>query len=500
MAASTTSTSAPSATRIIRAAVAVLVLALAGALAWAMAARGPWYDEFFTLYVTSRPETFTEALGRHWLADNHPPLFYALADLADLAGWLGPAVEQRRLVNALIGLAALGGGWAVTRGARTEFRLLAAFYLAALVAQPTVLVHGAELRSYFLSLAACAVLVLALVRFYAEPRPGASRLALWLAMVVAFNTHIATSLIAGALVAAFLAVALARRRGDFVRAVLPPALVGGALFVAVTAVQWPHWEANTRAFWIAPGLFAARWGIEVFVLAALRANLIVLAGGALGLGLLGWRALRREISPRADCVLALVLGTGFALAMIVAIHLVLRPFVVDRYLVGLVPALAMVLALGVAALAGRWPRLGLALLLAATAASLLALWANARETAARPSWNGTAALIAAEIRRCPATVVHHDAMWNEPVAALAPAENRQVLPFAYALMAARHGFMLEPAASRRVAKGCPTLFWTEHGQAPGEAALLARLKATGYPLGAVAIRRVGDGWVGVARP
>lgn len=484
--------------RAIRLAMAVLLAALALAGLWSIAHRGPWYDEFFTLYVTSRRESFTQALTRHWLADNHPPLYYALVDLTR---WLGDQVEQRRMVNALIGALALAAGWALARTGSPRFRLLAAFYLAGLAAQPLLLLHLAELRSYFLSLAAVGLLVLALARFWLEPRDAGrgGRLALWSAALVALNTHIATTLIAGALLAAFTASALLRRRTHFLRAVLPPAVVSALVFLAVTAIQFPRWEANTRAFWIKPGLAAARWAIENVLVACLAANPVLLAGGAAGIALLLWRLLRREPSPEGDGILALGLGLAGAIVAVVAIHLV-RPFVVDRYLVGLAPPISMALALGLAALAGKRPVWSAAALAATVLAALFALHANALRTAARPSWSGTASRIAQEVHRCPAAVVHHDPLWNAEVAALPPAENRQVLPFAYATMAARHHFALEPETSRRVATGCPTLFWTEHARAPTEPALLARLHATGFAVPRVTIVRVGDGWIGYAEP
>jgi len=482
----------------IRLAMALLLAALALAGLWAIAHRGPWYDEFFALYVTSRPGSFATALTRHWLADNHPPLYYALVDLTR---WLGDQVEQRRLVNALIGAAALAGGWAVARAASPRFRLLAALYLAGLAAQPLLLLHVAELRSYFLSLAAVGLLVLALVRAWLEPgQPGrGGRLALWLAALAALNTHIATTLIAGALLAAFTAIALLRRRRDFLRAILPPALASALVFVAVTAIQLPHWEANTRAFWIKPGLSAARWAIENVLVACLAANPVLLAGGTLGAALLLWRLLRRQRSPEADCLLALGLGVAGALAGVLAIHLV-RPFVVDRYLVGLAPPIAMSLALGLASLVRRRPVWSGLAVVAAVLAALFALHANALMTAARPSWSGTAAQIAEEVRRCPGTVVHHDPLWNAPVAALPPAENREVLPFAYTTMAARHQFTLEPVTSRRLAAECPTLLWTEHAHAPTEPELLARLQATGFAVSRVTITRIGDGWIAALNP
>lgn len=489
-------TAAPAArTRGLLTSVAVLVIALALALAFVITRRGPWFDEFFTLYVTSRGEGFVTALTAHWLPDNHPPLYYALVDLT---GWLGPTVEARRWVNGLIGLVALGGGIAAARSGSPRLRFLAALYFAGLAAQPMLVIYAAELRSYFLSLTAVAVLVLALVREYLEPGQGGrwARLPLWVGAAVAFNTHIATTLITGAMIGSFLLVALLRRRLDFVRTVLPAALPGGLLFLAVTAVQAQQWEANTRVFWIAPGLVAARWAIEMTFLAACKANPVLLAGGLAGLTLMALTAWRGQARPALACVAALGLTAALSLAAILAIHLAMRPFVIGRYLIALVPVLAMVLALGLAELAGDRPARRSAVMVLAVAASLVALWGNARETVTRRSWTGTSTAIAEEVRRCRGTVVHQDPVWNAELTALPPADNRAVPPFAYALMAKRHGFTIEPSASRRVSRSCPTVFWTEHSPAPTPSAFLARLRATGYPFSGVSIRVIEDGWLG----
>ena len=72
----------------------VVFVALVHAMTVAMQLRGPWYDEFYTLYV-ARPGSL--ALRLSPLAGGQSsPLFYALARATT---WLGTTVEERRAVN-----------------------------------------------------------------------------------------------------------------------------------------------------------------------------------------------------------------------------------------------------------------------------------------------------------------------------------------------------------------------------------------------------------------
>lgn len=477
-------------------------LALCAALVWTALHRGPWYDEFYTWFVARPDRPFGQGLRESWLADNHPPLFDMLAWLAaHLAG----RIETLRLLNLAGLIAAMAGGWALLRRAPQHWPM-AALFLLLLAGNEMTLRVGAEARSYLLSLCASAVAILALTCGWLEGelRTRSQRIALWAALLVGFNLHILTSVILGAALVPFLAAALLRGRKALFWQVLPPALAGGLLFVAVSLIQLPLWQANTAAFWIPPGLSTAVWGIVYGVQRALEANVLVLAGGLTGAGLLGWQALRsRRLSPPLEAMVLLALGLALAAALLVALHL-LRPVVMERYLVALIPAVAMGVVLGAAELLRRLP--GGAAAVALLLASTLTLWslaANAEHTARRNSWESTAARLGELHRRCPDSPVHVDpAYWNGYTMALPPADNRMVLTRAYPLMAARHGVALEPPQSRRISARCPTLFWAEHDTRRewDEAAILAHLRAQGFAIAKVWQYRIGDGWIASDRP
>jgi len=188
--------------------------------------------------------------------------------------------------------------------------------------------------------------------------------------------------------------------------------------------------------------------------------------------------------------------------VLVALHLQ-RPFVIARYLVAVHPVLILILALGTADLARALGRRGAALLaLAVLAGTLFSLNRTLHRTLDLPGWDGTAAAIAEERRACRSAVVHPALAWNEATLALAPVDNRAVIPFAYRMAAARHGFAVEPPQSRRMSSECPTLFWAEHvpGHPPAAADLARALRAQGYPVATGTVSAIGDGWIFAVPP
>jgi len=273
--------------------------------------------------------------------------------------------------------------------------------------------------------------------------------------------------------------------------------------VAVAAVQTPMWEANTRAFWITPGFFFARWTIQNTFTVVLTTCLPGVIAGLAGLGLAALIALRRrERSPELEAAAMLGMGVVAGLALMVAIHLAVRPFVVERYLAAFVPPIMTGLALGLGVLGTRLPGWGAAALYLGIAGSGLAgLVDSTRNAIAMPGWDQTARQVAARLARCPDSPVHTDPRWNADVIALPPADNRAVVPFAYATMARRYGFRVEPPGSRRTSPRCPTLFWAEHATIihPSAAQVLVAERRRGFPVTTLRQYWYGIGWIAEAR-
>ena len=479
---------------------AVLGAALLVAMATAIAGRGPWYDEFFTYYVT-RPGPGLAALWPVWLRDNHPPLFYFLAWLGN---GFGPDFARRRLINLGFALAA-AAALALLCRARPRLRPLAAPYVIALASQLPAIDRVDELRSNFLVYATAAVAVAVLAEF-ARPheRRGPAALALLAGVLaLAFTEHLAATMILGAVSAAFGLRLLLARDGRGAAELAGAGAIAALPFLGLMALQAGAIAQNTRSFWIPAGLSGARWAIEGEIIADLAANPPLTLLGGIGLALLAGQSLRqRRLTPAASLALTLAAGLVVAIVVLVAAHLQ-RPFIIDRYLVSLHPPLAMLLACGVATVLAAAPA-AIAVLgdLAMVVAALLAIAGHLERTLARPSWDGTATAIAALARACPATVVHADMSWNAPVRDMPPAENRAVFPYAYGWEAAHHGFALAPEGARTLSATCPTVFWTEHVKGVSVTAdgIAARLRGLGYPVAGGRLRRIGDGWILIVPP
>jgi len=468
---------------LVRASVVLTIAAALAAIAHVCHLRSPWYDEFYTLYVTRPSFGWIEALREHWLVDNHPPLFYALARAT---AWLGETVEARRLLNLFFAGGALITGWALIRQDRTS-RALAVPFVLMLAAQGAALTGSAEIRSYFLSFCAMVLVVLSLVHVWiGEGPPARRRMALLTGTaLVAFNTHIATSLAAGGAFLPFVALAAWRRDWARLRLLMVPAMVGGLVFVATVAVQARLWVANTTAFWIPPGFDQARWSIEKMAQYCATANFAILAAAMFGFGLLGLRWLReRRMSAALEVAMLLGLGVVIALALMLAIHM-WRPFIVSKYLIALIPGLAMVMALGFRETArAAGPAVGAGLVVASGLLTLNAMHRNIGVIEKLAGWNWSTGEVARIVRECPDTAVHVDPWWNRDLTALKPDDNARVIAWAYRHMAARGHFRVEPERSRRISASCPTLVWAEHVKQPGPdaAAILARMRVRGLDL------------------
>lgn len=480
--------------------VAVALLGLAAALVWTSLTRGPWYDEFYTQYVTRPGQGWIEALRTSWLADNHPPFFYMLMRAT---AWAGD-IAHHRLVNIAVAAVTATGGWILVRG-ESRLRGAAALLVLLLASNEWTLHAGSELRSYFISLCAGSLLSLALASIWMAPTQGGrGRQAVYAATVfVAFNTHIITTLFSGVLLLPFLATALFQRDRTRLRALLPAPIAAGVLFLVVTAFQLPYWTRNTQVFWIEAGLPAALHAVLYLSLRTFEANLPILLGSAVGGVLLIRDALRDRTLPDLLSVCLLTgIGIGLGLAVLVGIHLI-RPILIEKYLVVMGGALAFVLAAACARVLAAVPkRIEMLLLIVALVWTGFALTRNAQTIASRNSWLGTGRLIARTVAACPDTTVHTDTFWNADVMAMSPADNRHVAPWAYHRVAEQLDFRIAPATSREMSRTCPNLFWAEHEtQRRFDADSIARhLRESGFPVSSVTLYRVGVGWVASDRP
>jgi hypothetical protein len=476
-----------------------LLVGLALMLAMAIAAigAGPWYDEFFTLAVTDMDESVFRLLRDHWMADNHPPLFYALAWATQ---WLGSQAEPRRLVNlAFFGLAA----WGLLRLARRgrDTRVLLGIYAMVLASSFPAIEKAAELRSNFLALTAATLAIAALVLRSPAAEDAVRRIdwPLTLVLALAFNVHFTTTLIVGSVVVAFVVQCVLARDWQGARCLVLAASIAALPMMITTLLQAATISANTHSFWIPAGFTAARWAVQEAATDAMKANLPATLAGCAGLLLVarnGGRA-AGDIGHPVGIVVALAGGTALALAIMLAVH-AWRPIVMARYLIALYPVSAMILAIGTAALVRNADRkVGLTVAVLVPVVALVAIANNLSQTLTRKSWYDTGRAIQKVLRACPQSTIHAAMVWNRPVMAMPPADNRAAMPLSYATVARRMGFAIAPAQSRQMSAPCPTVFWTEHvaNERPKPEEVKQILRGEGFPVGEARLLRYGRGWI-----
>ncbi len=204
---------------------AVLLLALASVAArlWLLLDRPLWFDELFTVWLSSLPlPSLLAALAR----DSGPPLFYLLEKPLVLAAErLSLSDAVARALPFASTLALFTGALALpSRPARLRFAVLAA-------TAPLLLLYSAEARAYAL-LALLVFLLFVLVLVVSETR--GRLVAIVLLSVAALHTHYLALFAAGALVV--VAAAEGRRRPAL--AVLAGSLV--FLFWLPVAAAQPH--------------------------------------------------------------------------------------------------------------------------------------------------------------------------------------------------------------------------------------------------------------------
>lgn len=480
---------------------ALMLAAIMAAIVWSCWTRGAWYDEFYTQFVSRADVPWHVALRESWIVDNHPPLFYALARAT---AWMG-GIDTHRLLNLLIGAAAAAGGLFVVREV-PRLGPAAATLVLAIGANQWTMTAGSELRSYFLSLCAGGVLALGLcaIRLTGTAGSHARQAVYWTTALLVFNTHIVTSLTSAVLVGVFLLAALVRRDWREARAIALAPLVAGAIFTAITAVQLPIWLNNTTVFWITGGFHAARWTLEMLILRTLVANPVLLAGALAGGVLLARDVLwQHRPSGEAGALALLVLGVLASIAGLVALHL-MRPIVVEKYLMVLIAAIMMGMALAFSRLlSALGPRVRTVLFILAAGVSVPALLQNARDAATEDNWFSSGRAVAAMVRQCPGSVVHTGEIWNDDLLAMLPRDNARVVPYSYRYVADRLDFRLEPKGSKRMGQRCPTIFWGEHDTSRRVtlSGTRQRLEAEGWPpMPALGLRHIGGGWIAVLPP
>jgi hypothetical protein len=451
----------------------VLVALVSGVFLWlsfaASRAKGMWYDEVWTLFVTQHDLGLFEIIRLRWLTDIHPPLYYAL-------GWLtrpiaGDSIQAARGLN-LAGLALAGLAMAQAVRVEPKARGFALALVLGLIATPQLAEQIIEHRAACLILAANAAGLVTLYAILSRGRdagPGDAGLtvALGISVGAALNLHYLASVANAALYGAMLILLWRAGLNGWARRLLLIMVAGMVMLVGWYAAQHLLVRDVARVFWVntSPGD-----AVRMFYWSARKLGEANLALTALAVFSAVAAVRSRGFSLNVRFAIATAAGVMLALAALFAINWV-RPALQERYLIALVPfALAVPATLIVDWLAERrW------VLWLVAAGSVLGIIRSDAERAFMPGWEATAARAAVVQRACPDTSVHARPHWvvtpdqpmildNEPSA----------FRYGQTLAAAKSGLRLEPVSSRRVSATCPTLVWAEHLARPVTPAEVAR--------------------------
>ncbi|WP_130430404.1 hypothetical protein [Rivibacter subsaxonicus] len=481
------------------------VLAVAAALR-----RGPWLDEFWTLWFAQHDLPLLELARQRWRVDFNPPLFSTLHWLLGLVG--GDSLIGHRLFN-LLPLA-----WAVAFGsvllrwrpARATFVLV---FAVLLFAWPASIDYFAEARSYFAQICLFFVLVaggFALVDdaddldWQRDRVPASMFLA---TVVLATNLHYIATLQALILLGPLTLLCLWRGQRRWATALLcalAAALLLLALYLAyhlqfLIPASKTYWVTSSvgkallifaRAVWqclAAAPLASALAGCALLLTLAARVHVRGLAGEA-PIFERGFAEALRAPEARVPRLL-LVIAAAAAFAAILLVTHVVRPLVTERYIVSFqVLIVGTIAALSANAIMSRRLLWSLLLVMALPAVLLHAYRAQQPQL-----WDASARLVRERVAACPGSVVHA----LVPAPASQPEAEVEVRYWAHAERARRLGFAVQPMAAGdsrapTTADPCPTLLWVEHvriKERPNGATAATMLERLQLDAGAVDLAR-----------
>jgi hypothetical protein len=449
--------------------------------------RGAWLDEFWTLASTGPdmpPAEFFAIMAR----DVHPLLHYGLVFVVRSLG-----LEDLIALRALNMLGAPLVAWALwlahRRGAIStpQAIVLTALYVSSI----GFLAYLAELRAYFLVFSS-SVGVALLWRLLARTAAGGGAwgpglLAAWgLGLAVFVNLHYFATLLGGLLTLALLVMRPWR-------ATLPLAVVSllaAAPAVAVALVQAANVDTGIVS-WVQSGRIDAAFMMVEAAWGATAYNVVAL-GCALAAALYAVERGDAARGLRDEIALAAVMLAYYGILL--SINLV-RPIIVDRYLIAAGgPLVVLVALLAGGAGAPRWGPAAVCLF--ALALQGRALYAG---TYRDEGWSTSARFVAEAARACPTTRVVVDPMGSPPHVRMYIATMRYGLRY-YADRLGFDAIEVGPGDTLPPSGDCPTLVWLEHhglsGATSGPEALAALQLETASD---AQLLRIGSGAVIVLR-
>lgn len=426
--------------------------------------RGPWIDEFWTLWMASGSRNVSEAFTERWLLDPHPPAFSWLNWLMD--PYLSSDVVQRRYLNLL-------PAWLCVMlavrfwHAMAQIRDFIVIFSIALLSSYPFMNGFTEYRSYFTQSCVAFALVLALYALN-TPRSGKSlnrtdHLFIALAIFWSLNLHYVSAFISGCIIGAFVAVWFMEGRRGLALAVLTGTALNAIPLVTFFLFQRQFMEELPARFWIDTdlthavlylGLVGLRGAASNLPLVAVAAAAIVPIVLARKLNLASRSALRVY-----DLKFVLIMTSGGLIAALTLFLVNLHtPIIIDRYLNVLTVAACAVLAALSAPLMTAHRLLFALFILNASLVIAMTGWRYSHEQ----RWDATAAQLRLATEDCPALAI--TAWVSEP--GFPFSNNEKVRRLAYESVASRHrleiGFEQDGRLALTPSPLCGSAIWLEH--------------------------------------
>jgi len=290
-----------------------------------------WYDEFFTVGVSSASSSLAEVVERAWTSDIHPPLFYVLAHY--WMGLFGNHEAATRSLSALFGIAAMLFAAAYFR---KWYKGISYFFLTSLFSLSYGCLYFAqEFRSYILLVFFSTIMTAVAIDIYTADAVGRRKTALLAGMgLFASLTHHYGSIL---LVSVLLLVLFRVRRSlrDFVFSLIAgflallPATVWAAVQYVVVAREGGAlaggWLRDVSKLERTASLFLQAFG-DVGTL---------IAAGVVVLFLYETYRAKKALSPRARAALWIA-ASGYAIPLLISFH---TPIFDAKYLMILLPSL-----------------------------------------------------------------------------------------------------------------------------------------------------------------
>lgn len=460
--------------------------------------KGPWFDEYWSLYAADHDIPLGELVRRRWLGDIHPPLFSVLLWLMRAIGDLD--IRLFRLLN-VAGYGAAALTLAFTGRRHPSLRPFLFTMVLLTVGTSYFLAQAVELRAASLLIAANLVVVTTF-RLWLSPEGDRATVGTWIAYatatVVALNLHYVGTLIGAVMQGVLVLAVVYRRRWR--------AAAGAAAIVALALVPLVGWYvaqhqliARTSAhFWVQSSTRDAIRQVALLGWSVITANVLVAVLAVRR----AWRHRSLAVSPPSDrsFVLAVMVGLAVTIAVLLVANQH-RPLLLPRYLSALVPfALALLAAL---ASEDMVRRRSTAFAAVGVAAATLAM--HVLRTPLEPDWDGSSRLIAQAAARCPDTAVHTLFYWQaDPSHIQQLADEPTAIAHFYGKAARDWGFQVEPMGGRRRSATCPTVVWVEHNREhvlpPSELARRAGLTVSADEIGRAQLFRPARGLVLIIPP